>query len=71
MKCSLEECEKQDCKGLYKLAREGKIQNFTGISAPYEEPAKPEILIETSKYSVDFSAKIVINYLKENGYIVK
>ena len=43
----LEVCESRDRKGLYKLAREGKIQNFTGISDPYESPSSPELIIET------------------------
>ena len=48
VKCSLEECENRDPKGLYKKARQGGISNFTGVSAPYEEPENPEIIIETN-----------------------
>lgn len=48
VKCSLEQCEKRDPKGLYKKAREGVIKDFTGISAPYEEPENPEILLDTT-----------------------
>jgi len=44
---SLEKCEERDSKGLYKLAREGKIKEFTGISDPYEEPKSPDILINS------------------------
>ena len=44
---SLEECERRDRKGLYKLAREGKIKEFTGISDPYEAPKNPELRLET------------------------
>jgi len=44
---SLEKCEQRDSKGLYKLAREGKIKEFTGISDPYEEPKSPDILINS------------------------
>ncbi len=46
--CPLEVCEQRDVKGLYKLAREGAIKDFTGISAPYERPAHPEIIIRSS-----------------------
>ncbi len=43
----LDECEKRDVKGLYKMAREGKIKNFTGIDAPFEVPDKPDLRLET------------------------
>jgi adenylylsulfate kinase len=64
-KASLETCEKRDPKGLYKKAREGIIKEFTGISAPYEEPENPEILIDTDKHDVEESAELVIQKLKE------
>jgi len=64
-KASLETCEKRDPKGLYKKAKEGIIKEFTGISAPYEEPENPEILIDTDKYNIEESADLVINKLKE------
>jgi adenylylsulfate kinase len=47
VECSLEECERRDVKGLYKLARAGKIANFTGISSPYETPENPDIILNT------------------------
>ena len=53
VKCSLEECEKRDTKGLYKKARVGEIKDFTGISAPYEEPENAEIVVDTSKEDID------------------
>ncbi|WP_118133203.1 bifunctional sulfate adenylyltransferase/adenylylsulfate kinase [Oceanicella sp. SM1341] len=65
----LEECEKRDRKGLYKLAREGKIKEFTGISDPYEEPAKPELRIDTQGTDVDFCAQQVILKLEQMGLI--
>ena len=64
-KCSLEECERRDPKGLYKKARAGEIPEFTGISAPYEEPENAEIVLETDKYSVEECARQVIDYLIE------
>ncbi len=61
----LEVCEKRDPKGLYQKAREGKIPEFTGISAPYEEPLKPEIVLDVAKLSPQEAAAEVINYLTE------
>ena len=65
----LEECEKRDVKGLYKKARAGKIKQFTGIDDPYEPPADPELTIETQKETAKDSAKRVITYLKQRGFI--
>jgi adenylylsulfate kinase len=50
---SLEICEQRDVKGLYKKARAGEVKNFTGIDSPYEKPTKPNIVIETSKTSIE------------------
>lgn len=69
--CPLEECERRDPKGLFKKARAGIIPEFTGISAPYEEPENPEIVLETDKLSVDECANIVISYLEDIGVIPK
>lgn len=51
----LEECERRDVKGLYAKARRGEIQNFTGISAPFEAPEAPALSLDTSKLSVEES----------------
>ena len=66
---SLEECERRDRKGLYKLAREGKIKEFTGISDPYEIPENPEIKVETENVAVDHCAHQVILKLESMGLI--
>ena len=66
---SLEECERRDRKGLYKLAREGKIKEFTGISDPYEEPKMPELRIETEDTEVDYCAQQVLLKLESMGLI--
>jgi adenylylsulfate kinase len=66
---SLETCEGRDVKGLYAKARKGEIPEFTGISAPYEEPAKAELTIDTGKQTVDESAADLIAYLEKNGYL--
>lgn len=69
VKCSVNACEARDPKGLYKKARAGEIKGFTGIDAPYEEPVKPEITIETDKQSLEESVQVIIAYLKKTGYL--
>lgn len=53
----LEECEKRDVKGLYARARKGEIKEFTGISAPFEEPEDPAVRIDTSRLSLEESVR--------------
>ncbi|SDE16084.1 sulfate adenylyltransferase [Paracoccus isoporae] len=65
----LEECERRDRKGLYKLAREGKIKEFTGISDPYEEPQAPELRVDTTDIDVDNAAHQVLLKLEQMGLI--
>ncbi|ODV72781.1 adenylyl-sulfate kinase [Cyberlindnera jadinii NRRL Y-1542] len=65
----LEIAEQRDPKGLYKKARQGIIKDFTGISAPYEAPEKPEIHLHTDKTTVEESANIIVEYLKSKKYI--
>jgi len=67
--CPVSVCEERDVKGLYKMARKGEIDNFTGISDPYEEPENPEIKLNTHKETVDESVQNVMDYLEDNGYI--
>ena len=66
---SLEECERRDRKGLYKMAREGKIKEFTGISDPYDVPETPEVRLDTESYDVDYCAQQVILKLENMGLI--
>nr|WP_281496082.1 bifunctional sulfate adenylyltransferase/adenylylsulfate kinase [Marivita sp. S6314] len=66
---SIEECERRDRKGLYKLAREGKIKEFTGISDPYDVPENPELRVETENVEVDNCAHQVILKLESLGLI--
>ena len=61
--CPLEVCESRDVKGLYKKARLGEIKEFTGISSPYEKPEKPEIIINTSNFTAEQCADIVMEYI--------
>ena len=69
VQCDIAVCEQRDAKGLYKKARAGEIKEFTGISAPYEEPAHAELTIDSGKHSVEECAQIVIDYLKKNNYL--
>ncbi len=61
----LEICEKRDTKGLYKKARNGEIENFTGVNDPYEEPQNPEITIDTSKLSIEKATEKVMKYINK------
>ena len=65
----LETVEERDTKGLYKKARSGEIKNFTGISDPYEAPENPEVLVDTSKESIEESGDKIIKYLESEGLI--
>ena len=69
VKCSLDECENRDVKGMYAKARAGEIKDFTGIDHPFEEPDKVEIIVETDKQTVDQSKEIVISTLNKMGYL--
>ena len=66
---SIEECERRDRKGLYKLARAGKIKEFTGISDPYDVPDNPELRVETENLDVDYCAHQVLLKLESMGLV--
>lgn len=66
---SLETCEGRDVKGLYQKARAGEIPEFTGISAPYEAPENPELVLDTNAQSVEESVAQLIGYLEKGGYL--
>lgn len=63
----IEICEKRDVKGLYKKARDGAIENFTGISSPYEQPSNPEISINTANRDIGSCVEELLMGLQENG----
>jgi bifunctional enzyme CysN/CysC len=63
IKASLATCETRDAKGLYKKARSGEISEFTGISAPYEEPANPDIVVDTEALSVQACVEQLLGYV--------
>lgn len=63
VKASLSTCEARDPKGLYKLARDGKIKNFTGIDDPYEEPLQPELVLDSDSKSIEELASSMVEWL--------
>ena len=65
----LEVAEARDPKGLYKLARAGKIPEFTGISSPYERPESPEIYIRSDQKSVEEAVQEIVEYLEKKGLL--
>lgn len=65
----LDVCEARDVKGLYKKARTGEIQEFTGISSPYEAPTKPEIILDTANQTIEKSIEYVLAYLSKKQII--
>jgi adenylylsulfate kinase-like enzyme len=65
----IEVCEARDPKGLYKKARAGEIQQFTGISAPYEAPEDPELTLKTADLPVEDSVDAIVAKLREEGII--
>ena len=67
--CPVEVCERRDVKGLYKKARAGEIPEFTGISAPYEEPLNPELTVNTDRHSEEECLNQLLQYLEKKGYI--
>jgi len=69
VECPLDVCEERDPKGLYKKARTGEIKEFTGISAPYEEPLKSEVVVNTSELTIIESAQKVIKHLENTGLV--
>ncbi|NLN28888.1 MAG: adenylyl-sulfate kinase [Firmicutes bacterium] len=69
VQCPLRTCIERDVKGLYKKALAGEIQQFTGISDPYEPPDRPEIVVDTSRQSPDESLQAILAGLEETGYL--
>ena len=69
VKCSLEECERRDVKGMYAKARTGEIKEFTGIDSPFEEPDEADIIVETDTQTVEESKKIILEALDKMGYL--
>jgi adenylylsulfate kinase len=70
VKCSPETCEKRDPKGNYAKARAGKIKNYTGVSAPYEEPSTPDLILDTEKLDVVESVHMLLEFLDKKKFIL-
>lgn len=66
IKCSLDTAIDRDTKGLYAMALNGKIKNFTGVSDPFEEPINPALLLETDKESINDSVNSLYNFILKN-----
>ncbi len=66
---SIEVCEQRDRKGLYAKARAGIVKEFTGISDPYEAPAKAEVVIDTAKLSPEEAAQAILLHLEREGFV--
>ncbi|NDF13115.1 MAG: adenylyl-sulfate kinase [Proteobacteria bacterium] len=66
IKADIKTCEARDPKGLYKKARKGEIADFTGISAPFEEPENPDLVIDTAKSDIEQSVQALVDYIEKN-----
>lgn len=69
VKCSVETAEKRDPKNLYQKAREGKIEKFTGINHPFQEPLHPDIVVDTEQQSVQAGVERIVDELRERGLL--
>ena len=69
VKCPIEVCEQRDVKGMYAKARVGEIKQFTGIDSPFEEPDKADIIVDTSKQTIEECKEIILNSLDKLGYL--
>ncbi len=70
-RCAIAECERRDPKGLYKKARAGLIPEFTGVSAPYEEPLAAELVLETDRHTPQECAQAIVDYLVASGIVTR
>jgi len=69
IKASVDECARRDVKGLYAKAFAGEIKGFTGVDDPYEEPASPELVIDTEEHDAEESAQLIVAKLEELGLV--
>ena len=69
VKASVDECARRDVKGLYAKAFAGEIKGFTGVDDPYEEPASPDVRIDTEQHEPAESAQLILQHLEERGLI--
>ncbi len=66
IKADVETCKKRDPKGLYKKAMAGEIKEFTGVSAPFEEPKNADLVLDTGKLSIDDALEQLLKYVEKN-----
>jgi adenylyl-sulfate kinase len=66
---SVDECAKRDVKGLYEKAFRGEIKGFTGVDDPYEDPASPELVVDTEAHDAEESARLIVSKLEELGLV--
>lgn len=66
VKAPVEECQRRDPKGLYAKARQGGIAEFTGVTAPYEAPLSPELVVDTASLSIDEAVELVMRYVERD-----
>ena len=69
VKCPIEVCEQRDVKGMYAKARAGEIKQFTGIDSPFEEPDKADIIVDTSKQTIEESKQVILKALGKMGFL--
>ena len=69
IKASVDECARRDVKGLYAKAFAGEIKGFTGVDDPYEEPASPELVIDTEQHDAEERAQLIVAKLEELGLV--
>jgi len=69
VKADIDTCKERDPKGLYEKAQKGEIAEFTGVSAPFEEPKNPALTLDTARHSIDASCEQLIQYLSESNII--
>jgi len=69
VKASVDECAKRDVKGLYAKAFAGEIKGFTGVDDPYEEPANPELVVDTEEHDPEESARLIVARLEQLGLV--
>ncbi len=69
VKCSLEVCEKRDHKGNYRKAKQGLIRDYTGVTAPYEEPESPDLVLDTEELDAESAVKIILEFLERKEFL--
>jgi adenylyl-sulfate kinase len=69
IKASVDVCAKRDVKGLYEKAFKGEITGFTGVDDPYEDPASPELVVDTEQHDAEESARLIVSKLEELGLV--